>query len=121
MLRDGKEQPVARAERARREDKPWTAVVWLDDLLAAPANLANWAQLLGEQAKDLATLGSVEIVLADPLPRVALAATSDVGAIKAALESAGPLHGPEHLPGGRSGNRRAARSFAQSSAASSTG
>ncbi|MEO8502929.1 MAG: hypothetical protein ABI609_03440 [Acidobacteriota bacterium] len=89
VLRDGKEQPVARAERSRGDDRPWRAVIWLDDLLAAPESLNSWAQALGERAKDLAKLGSVEIVVADPLLHTALAATSDARAIKAALETAG--------------------------------
>jgi hypothetical protein len=81
----------------------WEIVVYLDPELAPAVTLSDAARLLAERAERLTGLGSVEIVLADPEPRVALAASRDVARWPAALlELAGSAEGrAEALPAGR--------------------
>lgn len=93
VLRDGHEQAVARAERINPKDRSWTSVVWVDRVLASPDSALRSAQSLAERAADLARLGSVEVVVAEPLPRSVLAAGADARAIRAALEDAGAAAG----------------------------
>lgn len=58
-------------------DEPWHLVVWVDGELSNPA-MVRWAMsLLGDRVDELAALGTVEVILADPQPRRRLAPTND--------------------------------------------
>jgi VWFA-related protein len=65
--------------------QPWRIVVWVDRVLTGPRTLRAAAGTLAEQAQALAALGTVEVVVAEPQPRVALAPTREVPAIDEAL------------------------------------
>jgi Ca-activated chloride channel family protein len=65
--------------------QPWRIVVWVDRVLTGPRTLRAAAGTLAEQAQALAALGTVEVVVAEPQPRVALAPTREVQAIDEAL------------------------------------
>src|SRR5258706_12759666 len=69
---DGKQQDVVRAERVLAKDRAWTQVVWVDRVLASPQTVYDTVRALGERSADLARLGTVDVVVADPRPRVDL-------------------------------------------------
>lgn len=80
VLYDGEPLPVVAVEP---EAEPWTIVVYLDPVLTSSYGLAWAADLVTRHAEELTRLGSVEVVVADPVPRTVVAATRD----------------PEHLHG----------------------
>lgn len=65
----------------RREEAidvpPWTAVVWIDRTLAAPETVFLATLSLAQNAEDLARLGPVEVVVADPAIAVVAGATRE--------------------------------------------
>jgi Ca-activated chloride channel homolog len=65
--------------------KPWRIVVYVDRVLTGSRTLRTAAGSLAERAAVLAALGPVEVVVAEPVPRVVLSATQDVRAIDEAL------------------------------------
>jgi VWFA-related protein len=65
--------------------QPWRIVIWADRVLSGSRTLRAAAGTLAEQARALAALGTVEVVVAEPQPRVALDPTRDVQAIDEAL------------------------------------
>jgi hypothetical protein len=65
--------------------KPWRIVVYVDRVLTGSRTLRTAAGSLAERAAVLAALGPVEVVVAEPVPRVVLSATQDVHAIDEAL------------------------------------
>jgi Ca-activated chloride channel family protein len=65
--------------------QPWRIVVWVDRVLTGSRTLRAAAGTLAEQAQALAALGTVEVVVAEPQARIALAPTRDVRAIDEAL------------------------------------
>ncbi len=78
----GRQRPVtALAPLAR----PWRIVVYVDRVLTGSRTLRAAAGTLAEQAAALAALGTVEVVVAEPKPRVALGPTREVQAIDEAL------------------------------------
>ncbi len=87
-LRDGREQSVARAERSAAQDRSWTSLVWVDRTLASPPAVSHMLAALAERSADLTRLGSVEIVIADPAPRLVLPASDDPRLVRAALGEA---------------------------------
>ncbi len=88
VVRDGKSQQVVRAERVMAKDRAWTQVVWVDRVLASPRTVYETVRGLGDRSADLARMGTVDVVIADPLPRVDLAGGSDTPAVRRALEDA---------------------------------
>jgi hypothetical protein len=86
VLRDGEEQPVVRAERLDLKDRPYTAVVWVDRVLASPTATFATATRLASRARDLVRMGTVDVVVADPGPRVELSASTEALAVRTALE-----------------------------------
>ena len=67
------------------ETRPWRLVVWIDRVLSSSRTLRAAAGALADQAPVLAALGTVEVVVAEPEPRVVLPATRDAAAIYDAL------------------------------------
>jgi VWFA-related protein len=65
--------------------QPWRIVIWVDRVLSGSRTLRAAAGTLAEQADSLAALGPVEVVVAEPQPRAALAPTRDARAIDEAL------------------------------------
>jgi Ca-activated chloride channel family protein len=65
--------------------RPWRIVVYVDRVLTGSRTLRAAAGTLAEQAAGLAGLGTVEVVVAEPQPRVALGPTRDVQAVDEAL------------------------------------
>jgi tetratricopeptide (TPR) repeat protein len=55
--------------------EPWQLLVYFDFRLSSPASIRWGASALADRASALADLGEVEIVVADPEPRLVLAAT----------------------------------------------
>lgn len=65
--------------------KPWRVVVYVDRILAGTRSVRGAAGLLAAQSRELAALGPVEVVIAEPEPRPALFPTRDPLAIDEAL------------------------------------
>jgi Ca-activated chloride channel family protein len=82
VVDDGRPRPVISLAPITQ---PWRIVVWVDRVLTGPRTLRAAAGTLAEQAQALAALGTVEVVVAEPQPRVALAPTREVPAIDEAL------------------------------------
>jgi VWFA-related protein len=82
VIENGKPWPVASLAPI---SQPWRIVIWADRVLSGSRTLRAAAGTLAEQARTLAALGTVEVVVAEPQPRVALAPTRDVQAIDEAL------------------------------------
>jgi Ca-activated chloride channel family protein len=82
VIDDGKPWPAASLAPV---SQPWRIVVWVDRVLTGPHTLRAAAGTLAEQSQALAGLGTVEVVVAEPQARIALAPTRDVRAIDEAL------------------------------------
>ena len=89
---DDRELPVVALTRDD-EAEPWHWLVWVDAELANP-EAVRWAlSLLGTRAKALAARGTVEVVVADPLPVQRLAPSNDAAEIDRVLADLA-LHPP---------------------------
>jgi hypothetical protein len=79
VVEDGLIRPVTKV--GSMEDgtvrSPWTAVVWVDRILASPRTVFASTLALAKQAAGLARLGSVEIVVADSAPEILAGATRE--------------------------------------------
>ncbi|MEA2690704.1 MAG: hypothetical protein QOJ16_91 [Acidobacteriota bacterium] len=92
LLLDGLPHEVVSIEAATAKD--WEIVVYLDPELAPAGPLNDAVLLLAKRAERLSGLGTVELVIADPEPRVALAPSRDAAVWRAALaELAGTAGG----------------------------
>jgi len=86
VLVDGEPREVTRAEPVTRESPaPWTVLVYVDRELASPGTAFYSTLSLAEHARELAGLGTVEVVLADPEPRQALPPTREARKVEGAL------------------------------------
>lgn len=87
VFEDGTPRPVIKAEPLRpgQGTSPWSFVLYFDRVLAGPETTRGAALVLARQAERLTGLGTVEIVVAGPEPRVELAATRDPRGLSAAL------------------------------------
>ena len=63
----------------------WELVLWFDAVLMSTRDLRRSAMILSSQTAALAAMGTVEIVVADPEPKVTLRATSSKDEIVTAL------------------------------------
>ncbi len=82
VLEDGQPRPVIELAPLSR---PWRIAIYVDRVLTGSRTLRAAAGSLAERAAELAALGTVEVVVAEPQPRIALAATRNVQAIDEAL------------------------------------
>ncbi len=84
---EGKGVPVVSVGRlgASQGAEPWRVVLYFDLALASKGTVQAVALQLGEHADRLTRLGSVEVIVADPLPQLLLPATRDRGELEAAL------------------------------------
>ena len=87
VFEDGAPRPVIKAEPLRpgQGTSPWSVVLYFDRVLSGPETTRGAALVLARQAQRLTDLGTVEIVVAGPEPRVELAATRDPRGLSAAL------------------------------------
>ena len=88
---DGVSQPAVglrQPSAGRTGDSPsdWQVVVYFDAPLSTPEGLKMAARTLARQAESLIALGPVEVVLADPLPRLFLAASRSSTEVEEALK-----------------------------------
>lgn len=83
VLLGGRPIQVRRLERL--EDGDWTLVVYVDRVLAKPDTLFHSTLALSQRSADLARLGSVEVVVADPVPRVVLPASREAKRVREVL------------------------------------
>jgi tetratricopeptide (TPR) repeat protein len=81
----GERLEVTAVERPANDGEPRRVVVFLDTMLGDQASVRWAATLLAERAGDLVAAGEVEVVVADPDPRVMVAATRDAELLRAAL------------------------------------
>jgi len=115
VLVDGQPREVTRVEPVADADlpAPWTVVVYVDQVLAAPGTVFYAGLSLAERARELTALGSVEVVVAGSDPRVVLAATREAKRVEEVLaglagearvardraaEAAGPAAPPAAVP-----------------------
>ena len=82
VVEDGQPRPVAALAPL---SKPWRTVIYVDRILTGSRTLRAAAGSLAERAPELASLGTVELIVAEPQPRVVLAPTQNVKAIDEAL------------------------------------
>ncbi|HVT14902.1 MAG TPA: hypothetical protein VHQ90_01815 [Thermoanaerobaculia bacterium] len=85
VLEDGKARPVLRLEPLAATAHPWSLRIYFDRVLAHPNTVFEAAIALAYQAGQLAELGTVEIVVADPDPRTVLAPSREAAAIEEVL------------------------------------
>jgi len=65
--------------------KPWRVAIYVDRVLSGTRSVRGATGVLAAQARELAALGPVEVVIAEPEPRPALLPTRDPVAIDEAL------------------------------------
>ncbi|HEY9420356.1 MAG TPA: hypothetical protein VIW92_02995, partial [Thermoanaerobaculia bacterium] len=82
VMEDGVSRPVAGIAPV---SQPWQVVVYVDRILTGSRTLRAAAGVLAESAPELAALGTVEIVVAEPEPRVLLSPTRTAKAIDEVL------------------------------------
>lgn len=86
---DGLERAVLSIEAFERtepaERAPWRQLIYLDCQHLSTGDLRRAASLLHSQIAELTTLGPVEVVVADPAPRLLQASTRDLSALAAIL------------------------------------
>jgi len=87
VFEGGAPRQVLKAEPLRPEkgSHPWNVVLYFDRALAGPETARGAALALARQAGRLTGLGTVEVAVADPEPRVELAATVDAAGLSDAL------------------------------------
>ena len=77
VLWDGTALPLVGLAAGRADPEPWRIVVYVDRVLSS-SHTVRWAAMeLAERADKLTALGEVEIVVAEPEPRRALAPSRD--------------------------------------------
>lgn len=74
VVEDGKVRPITKVGALEGD---LSAVVWVDEALAHPQTVFSSTLALARQAAALARLGPVEVIVADPEPRVELAANRE--------------------------------------------
>jgi len=60
------------------DERPWRLVVWIDRMLSGSRTLRSAAGALAAQAPALVAMGTVEVIVTEPEPRVLLPPTRDV-------------------------------------------
>ncbi len=86
VLVDGEPREVTRAEPVSKEGPaPWTVLVYVDRGMASHGTAFYSSLSLAGHARELAGLGTVEVVVADPDPRPALPPTREAQKIEETL------------------------------------
>src|SRR5206468_544719 len=66
-------------------ERPWRVVIWIDRMLSGSRTVRGAAGALAAQAPTLVLLGTVEVIVAEPEPRMVLPPTRDARAVDEAL------------------------------------
>jgi Ca-activated chloride channel family protein len=82
VLVDGQARPVV---DVAPEMPPWRVVVYVDRVLSGSRTMRGAAGALAGQARLLTALGPVDVVVAEPEPRLVLSASREPGAVDDAL------------------------------------
>jgi Ca-activated chloride channel homolog len=82
VTEDGVSRPVAGVAPVTQ---PWRVVIYVDRILTGSRTMRAAAGVLAERARELAALGTVEIVVAEPEPGVILSPTREPRAIDEVL------------------------------------
>jgi Ca-activated chloride channel homolog len=82
VLEDGQPRPILELAPFSR---PWRIAIYVDRVLTGSRTLRAAAGSLAERTAELAALGTVEVIVAEPQPRTVLSPTRDVHAIDEAL------------------------------------
>ena len=85
VLWDGEPLPLVGMARGDRDPEAWRLVIYIDRALASNHSIRWAAMELAERVDRLTALGEVEVVVADPEPRRALAPTRDPRLLDGAL------------------------------------
>lgn len=86
LVVDGEPRPVTAVETFdHAEAEPWRLVIYLDAGLSSSRQLAWGARELAGVAAELTARGEVEVVVADPEPRLVLPATRDAELVGSTL------------------------------------
>jgi hypothetical protein len=86
VLVDGEPREVTRAEPVSKEGPaPWTVLVYVDRGMASHGTAFYSSLALAGHARELAGLGTVEVVVADPAPHPALPPTREAQKIEETL------------------------------------
>jgi len=85
LLEDGEARRILEVAPLSTAETPWRLVVYFDRVLSGSRSMRAAAGALAEQSRALVALGAVEVVVAEPEPRVVLAATRDAAAVDDAL------------------------------------
>jgi hypothetical protein len=85
VLIDGQPREVTRIERVSEAARPWTVVVYVDQVLAGPATVFSSTLALAERAETLTRMGSVEVVIAGSDPRTVLPSSREAKLVKQVL------------------------------------
>lgn len=87
VLVNGERRPVVGLQDEESLPLPWYLVIYVDTVLASDDEIRWAAGLLGQEVETLLGLGTVDLVVADPQPRQALAATQDQETLAASLSN----------------------------------
>jgi hypothetical protein len=86
VLEGGRSRPVTRVEPVDEADGgAWDVVVWIDRALAGPETAFASTLALANLSETLGRLGRVEVVMADPEPRLAQAGTGEAKLLRQVL------------------------------------
>jgi hypothetical protein len=99
---DGVLRRVTRVEPLAGAGRPWTVLVWIDRRLASPETRFRATLALAKRARELADLGTVEVVAADPAPRLVAGPTREPRRIELVLSD---LAGEARVERDRAGDR----------------
>src|SRR6202035_5762572 len=85
VLEDGAPRPVVAVSHPAPTSSPWQLLIYFDRVLVSSRTMRAAAAALAARAGELAALGTVEVVLAEPEPTRVLAPTRNAYAIDEAL------------------------------------
>lgn len=108
VIEDGEVRPITKVEALQGG---MSAVVWIDEVLAEPETVFTSTLALAQQSTALARIGRVEVVVADPEPRVELAFNQEPRRLQQVLAD---LAGQARVERDRSASRPQERSGASS-------
>ena len=106
---DGLLRRVTRVDDEGETEGGWSLVIWIDRTLAGPETLFGAPLALAKEARRLAALGTVEVVVADPGPRTLLAPTREARLIEQVLADLAGAARVERDRSAAAGRRQRAR------------
>jgi tetratricopeptide (TPR) repeat protein len=82
---DGAELSILGLQPSATDPEPWHFLLYIDAFVAGDGEIRRAAELWFSQAEALTALGTVEIQVADPDPRIVLEATRDTAQLRETL------------------------------------